>query len=344
MSCAASTPIASPRARAGDRFVEYPIPAGAPAAQPASEPLDLVNGSSFFCCRFKRAVLPSCPRQKRVPLTARLAPPLGLPGRCGAGMGPGAARRHAARRRAAAPAVPLRAAFGARQRRGGPRWPGRTSPRPRRDGQGRRRAEPACGLPRRSGARHDPAAWAVPEVLGAGLPVETENADAGASPISWAGHGRGSASAPAIDAICIQEMGLEPGQIRACWNGPLDRRARSALSYLLTLASAGTIAGLLMIPARLPTPGAHGPAGIPRLRRLDRSEVRGPLPRQGLERRRGFRGHGVLHPPRRPSRAESPALPVAAPSRGGSRRGPWRAPARSRSGASCSGPSSRASC
>jgi hypothetical protein len=32
-------------------LVEYPIPAGAPAAQP-SERLDLVNGTSFFCCRF----------------------------------------------------------------------------------------------------------------------------------------------------------------------------------------------------------------------------------------------------------------------------------------------------
>lgn len=33
-------------------LVQYPVPAGAPAAQLASERLDLVNGSSFFCCRF----------------------------------------------------------------------------------------------------------------------------------------------------------------------------------------------------------------------------------------------------------------------------------------------------
>lgn len=33
-------------------LVQYPVPAGAPAARLASEPLDLVNGSSFFCCRF----------------------------------------------------------------------------------------------------------------------------------------------------------------------------------------------------------------------------------------------------------------------------------------------------
>ena len=72
-----------------------------------------------------------------------------------------------------------------------------------------------------------------------------------------------------------------------------------ALSYLLTLGSAGTVAGLLMIPAR-PPQAPQASAGLPRLRRLDRSEIRGPLPRQGLERRRGFRGHGALRPPRRP--------------------------------------------
>lgn len=33
-------------------LVQYPIPAGAPATRLASERLDLVNGSSFFCCRF----------------------------------------------------------------------------------------------------------------------------------------------------------------------------------------------------------------------------------------------------------------------------------------------------
>jgi hypothetical protein len=37
---------------AGAGTVEYPGPAGAPAAGVASEPLDLVDGSSFFCCRF----------------------------------------------------------------------------------------------------------------------------------------------------------------------------------------------------------------------------------------------------------------------------------------------------
>jgi hypothetical protein len=33
-------------------LIEYPNPAGAPAARLASERLDLVNGSGFFCCRF----------------------------------------------------------------------------------------------------------------------------------------------------------------------------------------------------------------------------------------------------------------------------------------------------
>jgi hypothetical protein len=33
-------------------LIQYPSPAGVPAAQTASERLDLVNGSRFFCCRF----------------------------------------------------------------------------------------------------------------------------------------------------------------------------------------------------------------------------------------------------------------------------------------------------
>jgi hypothetical protein len=33
-------------------LVQYPNPEGAPAAKISSEPLDLVNGTSFFCCRF----------------------------------------------------------------------------------------------------------------------------------------------------------------------------------------------------------------------------------------------------------------------------------------------------
>jgi hypothetical protein len=36
-------------------LVQYPNPAGDPAAQTPSERLDLVNGSSFFCCRFNES-------------------------------------------------------------------------------------------------------------------------------------------------------------------------------------------------------------------------------------------------------------------------------------------------
>jgi len=34
------------------KVIQYPLPAGAPAPQRPSERLDLVNGSSFFCCSF----------------------------------------------------------------------------------------------------------------------------------------------------------------------------------------------------------------------------------------------------------------------------------------------------
>ena len=54
------------------------------------------------------------------------------------------------------------------------------------------------------------------------------------------------------DEGCIREMGLDPGNIRACWNGLWAVELFLALSYLLTLGSAGAITGLLMIPARSP--------------------------------------------------------------------------------------------
>jgi hypothetical protein len=59
------------------------------------------------------------------------------------------------------------------------------------------------------------------------------------------------------NASCIQEMGLDPGKIRSCWGNRWIVELAMALSYLLTLGSAGAIAGLLMIPARPPqTPAA----------------------------------------------------------------------------------------
>ena len=64
------------------------------------------------------------------------------------------------------------------------------------------------------------------------------------------------------NASCIQEMGLDPGRIRSCWENRWIVQLAMALSYLLTLGSAGTIAGLLMIQAR--PPQASGAPPIPR--------------------------------------------------------------------------------
>jgi hypothetical protein len=52
------------------------------------------------------------------------------------------------------------------------------------------------------------------------------------------------------NASCIQEMGLVPEKIGACWTNRWIVQLVMTLSYLLILASAGAIAGLLMIPAR----------------------------------------------------------------------------------------------
>ena len=58
------------------------------------------------------------------------------------------------------------------------------------------------------------------------------------------------------NALCIQGMGLHPSNFRSCWNGLWAVELGLALSYLLTLGSTGTAAGLLMIPARPQAPGA----------------------------------------------------------------------------------------
>ena len=59
------------------------------------------------------------------------------------------------------------------------------------------------------------------------------------------------------NASCIQEMRLDPGRIRSCWENRWVVELVMALSYLLTLGSAGAIAGLLTIPGRPPqVPGA----------------------------------------------------------------------------------------
>jgi hypothetical protein len=54
------------------------------------------------------------------------------------------------------------------------------------------------------------------------------------------------------NATCIREMGLDAGRIRSCWKDRWIVDLALALSYLLTLGSAGTIAGLLLISARPP--------------------------------------------------------------------------------------------
>lgn len=54
------------------------------------------------------------------------------------------------------------------------------------------------------------------------------------------------------DATCIQEMGLDPVRVRSCWKDRWIVELALALSYLLTLGSAGSITGLLMVSARPP--------------------------------------------------------------------------------------------
>lgn len=55
-----------------------------------------------------------------------------------------------------------------------------------------------------------------------------------------------------VDALCIQEMGLAVEKIRPCWKDRWIVELALALSYLLTLGSAGSITGLLMVSARQP--------------------------------------------------------------------------------------------
>lgn len=57
------------------------------------------------------------------------------------------------------------------------------------------------------------------------------------------------------DAICIQQIGLRPDRFASCWKGRRAIQFALALSYLLTLGSAGMAAGLLMAPAKPPIPG-----------------------------------------------------------------------------------------
>jgi hypothetical protein len=71
--------------------------------------------------------------------------------------------------------------------------------------------------------------------------------------VGWSRSGLCECSA--VDATCIQEMGLNPGRFGACWNGRWAVELALALSYLLTLGSAGVVTGLLMARA---APSASG--------------------------------------------------------------------------------------
>lgn len=55
-----------------------------------------------------------------------------------------------------------------------------------------------------------------------------------------------------VDAICIQQMGLSVDRIRFCWKNRWLVELALLFSYFLTLGSAGTFAGLLLVPARSP--------------------------------------------------------------------------------------------
>jgi hypothetical protein len=58
------------------------------------------------------------------------------------------------------------------------------------------------------------------------------------------------------DGTCIQEMMGVGADFHTCWNGVWAVELGLALSYLLTLASAGTVAGLLMVPGKPQAPEA----------------------------------------------------------------------------------------
>lgn len=63
-----------------------------------------------------------------------------------------------------------------------------------------------------------------------------------------------------VDALCIQQIGLTVEAIRPCWKDRWIVELALALSYLLTLGSAGSITGLLMVPARQPQSPQAPPA------------------------------------------------------------------------------------
>ncbi|HKV11310.1 MAG TPA: CHAT domain-containing protein [Thermoanaerobaculia bacterium] len=82
-----------------------------------------------------------------------------------------------------------------------------------------------------------------------------KNKNSAAVLVGWTRSGRCECSAD--DATCIKEMmGDGPVAYRACWNGIPAVELALAISYLLTLGSAGTAAGLFLIRTRPQAPAA----------------------------------------------------------------------------------------
>ena len=74
--------------------------------------------------------------------------------------------------------------------------------------------------------------------------------------VGWSRSELCECSAGDDDVTCIKELTLDRAIVHSCWNGVWAVELALALSYLLTLGSAGTAAGLLMIRAAPPAPGA----------------------------------------------------------------------------------------
>ena len=83
---------------------------------------------------------------------------------------------------------------------------------------------------------------------GGGISGEGRNGGSVAYLVGWTRSGLCKCSGD--NASCIQQMGIVPEKIGACWTNRWIVQLVMTLSYLLILASAGAITGLLMIPAR----------------------------------------------------------------------------------------------
>jgi DNA-binding transcriptional ArsR family regulator len=120
-------------------------------------------------------------------------------------------------------------------------------------------ADMARDTVRRQRLRTAVAALAIGTVLLLGLylrfSVRVGYGDRGRSITFLVGSSRsGLCECAADNAGCIRDMGLDSARIRPCWKDLWAVELALALSYLLTLGSAGTIAGLLMVAARRPQP------------------------------------------------------------------------------------------